>query len=78
MDDRQYKDIDGNPIHLNTLCRREPEWAANQVRHRDKLKARLAAMEKHLDALLCESTGVKYHVVESGWLSHAREILKGE
>jgi len=35
---RQYKDIYGNPIELNKLCRLEPDWAVNQIRHRDKLE----------------------------------------
>ena len=78
MDDRQYKDIDGNPIHLNKLCRREPEWAANQVRHRDKLKARLAALEEHMDGIkdyteACNDRGIPMEE----WLDRARQIIKG-
>ena len=26
------KDIDGKPVSLDTLCRKEPEWAANRIR----------------------------------------------
>lgn len=36
---RQYKDVAGNPCSLEWLVRNEPEWAANQIRHRDKLDA---------------------------------------
>jgi DNA mismatch repair ATPase MutS len=42
MSERQYKDISGNPCSLNWLVRNEPEWAANQIRHRDQLESELA------------------------------------
>lgn len=35
---RQYKDVSGNPCSLEWLVRNEPEWAANQIRHRDALE----------------------------------------
>ena len=38
---RQYKDVAGNPVTLDWLTRNEPEWAANQIRHRDTLQADL-------------------------------------
>ncbi len=38
---RQYKDVAGNPVTLDWLVRNEPEWAANQIRHRDALEADL-------------------------------------
>lgn len=28
-----YQDIDGNPISLEQLVRKEPDWAANRIRH---------------------------------------------
>lgn len=34
-----YHDIDGNKVPLDTLCRKEPAWAANVIR---TLKAELA------------------------------------
>jgi hypothetical protein len=40
---RQYKDVSGNPVTLDWLVRNEPEWAANQIRHRDKLETELHA-----------------------------------
>lgn len=43
---RQYKDIAGNPCTLEWLVRNEPEWAANQIRHRDLESARLDALER--------------------------------
>jgi len=39
---RQYKDVSGNPVTLDWLVRNEPEWAANQIRHRDKIESELA------------------------------------
>lgn len=41
MESRQYKDVAGNPVTLDWLVRNEPEWAANQIRHRDKLESEL-------------------------------------
>ena len=38
---RQYKDVSGNPVTLDWLVKNEPEWAANQIRHLDKLEAKL-------------------------------------
>jgi len=32
MTDRIYKDADGRPVSLETLCRLEPEWAASRIR----------------------------------------------
>lgn len=29
MSERQYHDIDGNPVSLLTLVREEPEWAVS-------------------------------------------------
>ena len=40
---RQYKDVSGNPCTLDWLVKNEPEWAANQIRHRDKIEAELHA-----------------------------------
>ena len=36
---RQYKDVSGNPVSLWWLVKHEPEWAENQIRHRDKLES---------------------------------------
>lgn len=27
-----YRDADGNVVSLETLCRKEPEWAASRIR----------------------------------------------
>jgi hypothetical protein len=32
MSDTQFFDIDGNPVSLDTLCKRDPAWAANRIR----------------------------------------------
>jgi|GEM_PF-4543041 len=42
---RQYKDVSGNPCSLDWLVKNEPEWAANQIRHRDALQSRLTELE---------------------------------
>lgn len=47
MTTEEYQDADGNPILLETLCRREPEWAANVIRtHRQQT-------EQLAEALIC-------------------------
>ena len=48
---RQYKDVAGNPVTLDWLVRNEPEWAANQIRHRDKLDAENKTLKEALDAI---------------------------
>lgn len=48
MADLQYYDIDGNPISLHALCRREPLWAANRIRTD---QAEVAALRDERDAL---------------------------
>jgi len=50
---RQYNDMDGNPVTIDVLVRNHPEWAANQIRHRDQLEReneRLLEREK-----MCET-----------------------
>ena len=53
---RQYKDVSGNPCSLDWLVKNEPEWAANQIRHRDKIEAELtqarAALKPVADLLV--------------------------
>ena len=39
---RQYKDSDGNPAPLLRLIKAEPEWAENQILHRDHLERELS------------------------------------
>jgi hypothetical protein len=48
---RQYKDVSGNPCTLDWLVNNEPEWAANQIRHRDKLETELAAARAALETI---------------------------
>ena len=48
MSERTYKDSDGNPVRLAKLCKDEPEWAANQILHRDKLERELAEAREML------------------------------
>lgn len=38
---RQYRDVSGNPCSLLWLVKNEPEWASNQIRHRDQLELEL-------------------------------------
>jgi hypothetical protein len=51
MSDRQYKDVSGNPCNLLWLVKNEPEWAENQIRHRDKLERELAAAKERIKSL---------------------------
>ncbi len=45
---RQYKDVSGNPVSLGWLVLNEPEWAKNQILHRDKLETELAEAKEKL------------------------------
>lgn len=45
---RIYKDRDGQPIRLLKLIKAEPEWAENQILHRDKLEKELAETKEQL------------------------------
>ena len=38
---RQYYDMDGSPISLLSLVKKEPEWAANQILNRDLIESEL-------------------------------------
>lgn len=44
----QFFDSDGNPVSLDTLCRREPGWAANRIRTE---RADLAKAHAEIDRL---------------------------
>ena len=48
---RTYKDANGNNCPLLHLIKQEPEWAENQILHRDKLETELAEVTKERDAL---------------------------
>ncbi len=39
----QYYDADGRPVTLDTLCRKEPAWAANRIRAEREENAALRA-----------------------------------
>lgn len=53
---RQYKDITGQPCSLDWLVKHEPEWAANQIRHRDKLSVELAEANEYARKLSIKVT----------------------
>jgi len=53
---RQYKDVAGNPVTLDWLVRNEPEWAANQIRHRDKLQA---DFDKQVSVTICQMQTIR-------------------
>lgn len=46
---RQYMDSEGKPIGLLRLVKMEPEWACNQIRHRDKLESERDALKQNRD-----------------------------
>ena len=46
---RTYKDANGNNCPLLHLIEQEPEWAENQILHRDKLETELAAVTAKLE-----------------------------
>jgi hypothetical protein len=48
---RQYFDEDGEPISLLKLIKAAPEWAENQIKHRDKLETELTAANQRAEKL---------------------------
>jgi hypothetical protein len=65
---RIYQDANGNPCPLLHLIKEEPEWAENQILHRDKLETELAAVTSELDALKKD-----YGAVKSAWRKACEE-----
>ena len=59
MSDRQYKDVSGNPCTLLWLVKNEPEWAENQIRHRDTLERELAAAKERIARLEDSLTSIR-------------------
>jgi hypothetical protein len=49
---RQYKDGDGKPSSLLWLVVHEPEWAVNQIRHRDRIERELNAANARIGQLI--------------------------
>jgi len=48
---RVYKDVTGKPCSLWWLVKHEPEWAVNQIEHRDKLDVELQSAKARIEAL---------------------------
>jgi hypothetical protein len=47
--EKDYHDSDGNPCTLETLCRKEPMWAASTIRELKKNYERLLSCEHAFD-----------------------------
>lgn len=43
----RFRDRDGNPITLDTLCRMEPAWAANRIRELEEMVKRLLHLSNY-------------------------------
>jgi hypothetical protein len=48
---RKYYDPQGAECSLVQLVRMEPEWAANQIRHRDQLEEHVAKLREALQRI---------------------------
>jgi len=50
---RQYFDIDGNPVTLHKLCKTEPEWAQSRIelmtKEIESLQAEIAQRDKVIE-----------------------------
>lgn len=68
-----YRDIDGNKVSLDTLCRKEPAWAANVIR---KLKDDIAwaKKEKELIELELQQTSDQVNIERENTQQAHREI----
>jgi len=67
---RQYKDVSGNPCSLSWLVRNEPEWAVNQIHHRDRL-------EIALEAAICRITTLQIQFDQRCEMMRALEVECG-
>lgn len=83
MSERQYKDAAGTPCSLWWLVKNEPEWAVNQIRHREKieserdaLKARVTTLQSILDQRW-EMMRELEEVCETKDVAKAVEYVKG-
>jgi chromosome segregation ATPase len=52
---REYQDSEGKPIGLLRLVKMEPEWACNQIRHRDQLESERDALQARVSELESEA-----------------------
>ena len=60
--ERQYYDVDGNPVTLLQLVCREPEWAASRIRVAERLPDSLAALKIALaDAVMAQDELYEAH-----------------
>ena len=50
--DKEYLDIDGNPITLDMLCIKDPAWAASRLRECVKDERRIKQLEAENRGLL--------------------------
>ncbi len=53
-DERQCFYLDGKPVTLETLCRKEPGWAANRLREGDRQLAAALAKVAELEQELAD------------------------
>jgi len=75
MNERQYKDVAGNPCTLRWLVKNEPEWAENQIRHRDTLERELAGADQVIAALMARLDRANARIAR---LEEAGDSLKEE
>lgn len=60
---RQYQDVSGNPVSLDWLVRNEPEWAANQIRHRDTLEREIAELKQWKESACVVMSETRYQEI---------------
>ena len=61
----KYKDMDGNPVSLDRLCREEPAWAANRIRDlEEKIRALLHDLVDARDCMAEVKKSVSEYIEE--------------
>lgn len=76
----EYHDMDGNPCSLETLCRREPAWAASRLRVELSEVARLRAEREHYRRRIARllGVGITQVKIDAEWLVRLRVAKPAE
>jgi hypothetical protein len=71
-DEIQYHDVYGNPCSLPTLCRRDPGWAANRIRHMTEQLSQAQAEIAALKAVVEAADRMRKELL--AWTTEAEEV----
>ena len=81
---KRYHDADGNKVTLTTLCKKEPDWAANQIRRMQHENEELRNGNEHIAAWMdrCHKLEIKInelqHILNNIQIVDGRLLITGE